>query len=498
MAALEASEQEFRTLAEAVPQIVWATRPDGWNIFFNQQWMDYTGLTLEESTGHGWNKPFHPDDQQRAWNAWQAATTKLATYSLECRLRRADGVYRWWLIRGEPLKDASGNIVKWFGTCTDIHDLKLAEKALQQSEQRVRLATEAAGVAVWEWDIKVNTVKWDEQMFRMYGLPPTPEGRVVYQDWSSRVLPEDLVEQEEKLKRTVAACGRSQREFRITRTSDKAVRFIQSAEMVVAGADGQPERMVGINLDITKRKQAEVKLAEQAVELQRSNLELEQFAYVASHDLQEPLRLVSAYTELLLQRYRSRLDLEADPLVNFITEGVTRMQRLIQDLLAYSRVSSRNKPLALAPSQKALDMALQDLAMAIHEQHALVTHDVLPELVCDGKQLVQLFQNLIGNALKFRRPEEPPLVHVGARRTGDGNAWLFSVRDNGIGIEMEFYERIFVIFQRLHSRKKYSGTGIGLAICKRIVEHHGGRIWVESQKDLGTTFLFTISTKPHP
>jgi light-regulated signal transduction histidine kinase (bacteriophytochrome) len=259
--------------------------------------------------------------------------------------------------------------------------------------------------------------------------------------------------------------------------------------------NGEPVGRVWSFHDITQRRQAEAEQQKLLANLERSNKELEQFAYVASHDLQEPLRLVSAYTELLLSRYRSKLDADADPLVNFITEGVTRMQRLIQDLLAYSRVSSRNIPLELASTEQALNVAIQNLTLAIYEHTAVVTHDPLPDLFCDETEMIQLFQNLIGNALKFRQPEVPLHVHVSVRQL-EHNVWLFAVRDNGIGIEPEFFERIFIIFQRLHSRKKYSGTGIGLAICKRIVEHHGGRIWVESQKDQGTTFFFTIATQP--
>ena len=244
--------------------------------------------------------------------------------------------------------------------------------------------------------------------------------------------------------------------------------------------------------EIDERKQAQAVAQKLLVNLERSNKELEQFAYVASHDLQEPLRLVSAYTQLLLQRYRDKLDAEAEPITKFITEGVTRMQRLIQDLLSYSRVSNQNKALAFADAELALQTALRNLEMVISEQQAVVTHDPLPALLCDPTKLGQLFQNLISNGIKFRG-EEPPRIHIGVRKTDDEKAWLFSVSDNGIGIEQEYFDRIFVIFQRLHTRSKYPGTGIGLAICKRIVEQHAGTIWVESAKNKGCTFYFTIA-----
>ena len=241
--------------------------------------------------------------------------------------------------------------------------------------------------------------------------------------------------------------------------------------------------------DITERKGVEKALKKKTEELARSNEDLEQFAYVASHDLQEPLRTVTSYVQLLSKRYEGKLDSDADEFIRFAADGAIRMWKLVNDLLAYSRVGTRGKEFSPTDSQEVLAQSVDDLKVAIEENGALVTHDPLPMVMADRPQLGQLFQNLIGNAIKFRG-SEPPRIHISASRNGNG--WTFSVRDNGIGIAAEYAERIFVIFQRLHSRQEYAGTGIGLAICKKIVERHGGRIWVESEVGKGATFHFIL------
>jgi light-regulated signal transduction histidine kinase (bacteriophytochrome) len=230
-------------------------------------------------------------------------------------------------------------------------------------------------------------------------------------------------------------------------------------------------------------------LKEKTEELARSNRELEQFAYVASHDLQEPLRMVTNFVQLLAKRYQGKLDSNADDFINFAVDGAMRMWKLINDLLAYSRAGTRSHTLEPINCETILQEALDNLKVTMEESGAVVTHDSLPTVMADSLQLGQLFQNLIGNAIKFRG-DERPRIHISASRNGSG--WTFSVRDNGIGIAPEFTERIFIIFQRLHGPQQYPGTGIGLAVCKKIVERHGGRIWVESEPEKGATFYFTL------
>jgi len=232
-------------------------------------------------------------------------------------------------------------------------------------------------------------------------------------------------------------------------------------------------------------------LESQTTELARSNAELAQFAYIASHDLQEPLRMINSYLQLIERRYKGQLDKEADEFISFALDGSARMQQLIRDLLAYSRLGTRNQPAEPVDCQVILCQALDNLQMAIYESGAVVTAEVLPTLLVDPTYMGQLLQNLVANAIKFRS-NRPPHIQIAVTYQPQPKEWLFSIADNGIGIEPDSFERIFLIFQRLHTRSEYPGTGIGLAICKKIVDRHGGRVWLESTLGQGTTFYFTI------
>jgi light-regulated signal transduction histidine kinase (bacteriophytochrome) len=272
-------------------------------------------------------------------------------------------------------------------------------------------------------------------------------------------------------------------------TAEGGSRWISLSGEPVYGDDGNFAGYRGVGKDITERKQAEIALHEAHEELKRSNAELEQFAYVASHDLQEPLRMVSSYTQLLLRRYGEKFDGDSREFMGYIVDGAARMKQLIEDLLAYSRVGTKGKEFREAGVEEALRRAVSNLRAAIEESGAAVTWDALPSVLADDTQLTQLFQNLIGNALKFRSASVPR-IHVFV--SSNEPQWHFMVRDNGIGIEPQYFERIFMVFQRLHNKADYPGTGIGLAICKKVVERHGGRIWVESRPGEGSAFHFTL------
>jgi PAS domain S-box-containing protein len=346
----ESARERFRFMAESMPQKIFTTTPAGESNYLNQQWMEFTGLSLEQLRNWGWTRVIHPDDLDSNIRTWRHSVETGEPFLLQHRCRRADGVYKWHLSRAHAMRDASGNISMWIGSSTDIHEQKEKEE-----------------------------------------------------------------------------------------------------------------------------------------ELRRANEDLQQFAYSASHDLQEPIRNVAVYSEIVAKRYHNLLDPEGQQFLGFLTEGGRRLATLIDDLLAYTRAGVVEPGATTADASAVLLQVLTGLSETIRQCEGKVTYEPLPEISMSQTHLQQVFQNLITNALKYRQVE-PPEIHISAIH--QGAAWRFSVRDNGIGIDPEYKEKIFGVFKRLH--RNYSGTGIGLAICQRVVARYGGRIWVESSPGKGATFFFTV------
>ncbi len=374
---------------------------------------------------------------------------------------------------------------------SDIANRKKALETIKESEQKFRQLAENINQVFWLFSpdrkelLYVSPAYeklWGESSEQLYKNPSS---------WTEIVHPEDKEAVLNSLENT-SHNSNTDKTYRIVK-KDGSLRWIQDRTFPVTDTNGEVYRIAGIAEDITDFKLAEEHLQSIAEKLRRSNEELEQFAYVASHDLQEPLRMVSSYCQLLQKRYKDKLDGDAIEFINYAVDGAVRMQRLISDLLSYSRVQRKGKEPEDVNAKSVLQTTLNSLKPAIEESHASITFDELPIVKADPIQLGQLFQNLITNALKFSPKEDTPKVHVSAKRNGHG--WIFSVKDNGIGIDPKFSERIFVIFQRLHGKTEYAGTGIGLAICKKIVERHGGNIWVESEPGKGANFCFTIPDK---
>ncbi len=366
----------------------------------------------------------------------------------------------------------------------EIAERQRAEQELRESEERYRELVENANDIIYTHDLRGRFLSANAAALQVTGFGLD---ELLAMSVDDLVVPEHRALAREMTRRKLAHEFFQPYELNI-RTKNGGSRIVEVNSRLIL-RQGKAVGVQGIARDVTQQHAAKEALSKHAADLARSNSELEQFAYIASHDLQEPLRMVASYCQLLKRRYQNRLDKDADEFIEFAVDGARRMQILVNDLLAYSRVGRAE----LSPSSvhigEVVEDALRNLQAALADRGASITRDELPEVIADGRQLVQLFQNLLGNAIKFCT-EGAPCIHVGATKQDD--EWVFSVRDQGIGIAPEHLERVFMIFKRLHGWGQFPGTGVGLAIGKKIVERHGGRIWVESTPGQGSTFYFTI------
>jgi len=367
-----------------------------------------------------------------------------------------------------------------------IVERKRAEEKLRESEERFRTVFEQGPLGMHMAKPDYHFVVCNDAFRQLVGYSDEELSKMSFMDITHPEDHETDIEQAQRLIRGEMACYKMEK--RIV-NKNGAIRWIDFTRSILRGADGTPSYFLTMVEDITERKKAELVLKQTLLDLTRSNEDLEQFAYVASHDLQEPLRNVSTCVQLLEKEYRGKLSPDADRLIRYAIESAVRMKALIHDLLTYSRISTRGNAFQSTSCEETLHFAIENLNSSITQSKAIITHDPLPVITADATQIMQVFQNLISNAIKFHK-QEHARVHVSASKEDDG--WVFSVKDNGMGIDSQHLERIFLIFQRLHKRSDYEGTGMGLAIAKKIIERHRGRIWAESRPGIGTSFYFTI------
>jgi PAS domain S-box-containing protein len=494
---LRESEERYRRTFELAGSGIAHIGLDRKFIRVNRRLCEILGYPEQELIGMTGRHISHPEDLEVInTQRKRLYAGEIDHVHVEKRYVRKDGGAVWVAFSMVLERDGERRPQYEIAIFDDITERKRAEAALRESEARFRSLTQLSSDWYWEQDESFGLTFMSRRMGERTGLDASAYlGR---KRWDQPAL--NLTEADWAAHRACLERHEPFRDFEMERPNPAGgTRWISVTGEPVLDEAGRFRGYRGVGSDITARKQAQAELrhahdelASKAEELQRSNAELEQFAYVASHDLQEPLRMVSSYTQLIARRYGEKLDGDAKEFMHYITDGAVRMKQLIEDLLAYSRVGTKGKEFKPVAVEAALKRAITNLRAAIDESGAGVTCDPLPTIEGDEMQLAQVFQNLMGNALKFRG-ERTPRIHVGALE--EGAAWHITVADNGIGIEPQYYERIFMLFQRLHTMGEYPGTGIGLAICKKVVERHGGRIWVSSTPGEGSQFHFTLPKK---
>ncbi|MGB9980025.1 PAS domain-containing sensor histidine kinase [Methanobacterium sp.] len=395
---------------------------------------------------------------------------------------------RWTLKR-----DEEGTPVSILEINSNITNRKKAEENLKRSETILQEATRLSKVGAYEWDIKKDKFIFSREWRRIHGVR---EKYLSSEELMNVAHPEDIPKVNKALYNALKGTKQYDIEHRIINQLNGEVRYIHAMGTVLKDETDHPIKMYGVADDITESKLAEMERENLIKDLRQTNEELRQFAYITSHDLQEPLRTMSSYAGLLKHRYEGQLDQDADDFIEFMVSGAARMKSMIQGLLDYSRIGTRGEQFKNFNSEVAVNYALSDLKPFIKENNAEITYDKLPVIYADKDQIARVFQNLIENAIKFRRKDETPQIHISAQKKDD--EYVFSVSDNSIGMEPEYTDKIFEIFKRLHAIGEYKGAGIGLAIVKRIIDRHGGRVWVRSELDKGSTFYFTIPVNFNP
>lgn len=569
---LDESTKHFRFMADTMPQLVWTTKSDGYHDYYNKRWYEYTGLTYEQTKDKGWSSVLHPDDYERAWKIWNHSLKTGDAYEVEYRFKRHDGEYRWFIGRALPMRDENGHITKWFGTCTDIHEQKLAS-------DRAKFLSEASRITASSLDLKTilqniaelivpMMADWCVVTLKEAGILKTltikhiDEKKLALGQEIVKAFPYDInakagagkvvrtgrselytkidtkslervaknTEHLEKLKTLnmhsvlivpLKVMGRSIGALTLINNDTKKsfgkddVDFIEEFSNRISVSVENARLFSEAREEIEKRKHAEDSVRKANEELEsrvkirtrelteknkalellnskfaKSNQELQDFAYVSSHDLQEPLRKINSFANLLCTKYGEQLPTDAKGYLEVIQRSSKRMSILISDLLSYSRVTTQAKPFSDIDLNILVNDVLSDFEITIHNKSAKVNVKELCTIQGDPTQVRILIQNLISNSLKYVQPEIRPEVQIYSKSTK--NFCYIYVKDNGIGFNAKYADKIFAMFQRLHGRSEYEGTGIGLAVCKKIIERHQGSITAKSTEGFGSTFIIKL------
>ena len=522
------SALQWRDVFENNPTMYFMIDASGTVVSVNSVGAAQLGYTVDELVGHSVLQVFPKAEQSEAKRHVALCLEHPGQpMSWEIRKIRKDGSLLWVRETAKAVAREKNQFIVLI-VCEDISERVETQENLRRNEAFLSEAQKISHTGSWCWNIPSSTLLWSEEHSRIFGLDPQAMTAPTFDLFLQLVHPDDRLRVQSILDEAIRKGSGFNCEYCIV-LPDGQVKYVQGVGKPIVKLSGNIDDYMGTTMDITARKQAddalrqahdalekrvqertrelkesnqrleqeiverkrtEAVLARRSQELARSNAELEQLAYIASHDLQEPLRMVASYMQLIDNRYQDRLDADGHEFIGYAVDGAHRMQALINDLLTYSRIWTKGKPMQEVDCAAVVKTAMQSLRVAITETGARITCSNLPTVVGDEMQLTQLFQNLIANAIKFRRCNLP---EIDIRGESEEEFWRISVRDNGIGIDAAYFDRIFEMFQRLHGSKVYPGTGIGLTICRKIVKRHDGRIWVESTLGKGATFIFTLA-----
>jgi len=492
---LKKKRELLQAIIDTIPVMITIYDPQLKTIQFNKNFREVLGWSEEDVKHNDFMSVFYPDPEYR--KMVQDYMQSLTSGWRDFKVTAKDGSIvdsSWANVR---IPDG-----RQVGIGIDIRERKMMEEELMRardnSEIKVRERTaelkyqadllKNVNDAIIATDSEFNITSWNKAAERIFGWKSE---EVMGKNTNSILQIEYPNAEKEEVIKSMREKGSFKGET-IYKRKDGTTIPIESTVMALKDKNNNITGWVAVNRDITERKQVEEEINNLIINLKRSNEELEHFAYVASHDLQEPLRTIASFTQLLERRYKNRLDSDADEFMDYIVEAAVRMKEQIEGLLEYSRVATKGKEFEIIDMDEILDITIQSLDTSIKESNAEITYEELPDVMGDGVQLQRVFQNLLSNAIKFRKCEESLKVHISVYKDENKDNYVFSIKDNGIGIEEQYLKRIFTIFQRLHTWDKYKGTGIGLSIVKRIVERHGGHIWAESEFGKGSTFYFTL------
>ncbi|MGB9978383.1 PAS domain S-box protein [Methanobacterium sp.] len=498
------AKEDYRIMGETLPYGVWKTDAEGKAIYTSQSFLDLLEMTMEEMQGFGWTHRLPPDEVGPMMEKWMHSVNTGTPWNSIHHVLGSDGRYHNVLTRGLPVRDDKGNIKSWVGINLDIDDRIQMEGELRQAknslEEQVEKRTAELQKSRASFKALVDNSpdiinRIDKDFKSVYINPRVTEisGRSSEYYIGKRIdettIPEQFVLPLKEYTKIAFETGTIQ-EFIAEMPTVDSFKTFYTYLAPEYDKNSKVDSILSVSHDITELKNTEEQLKETVMELQRSNKELESFAYITSHDLQEPLRTIASYAQLIERRYKGKLDTDADEFIEYMVDGSRRMKNMIQGLLDYSRVGTKGNEFKEFNAGTALNHALGNLETSISEINAEITSDELPVIFADESQIVRVFQNLIGNALKFRKEGVTPKIHISSNKKD--KEYVFSVRDNGIGMDEQYCDQIFEVFKRLHAIGEYEGAGIGLAIVKRIIDRHGGKIWVESELGRGSTFYFTL------